>query len=50
MRVLASGDAYDSAASSFTGVGVAGPSRSQESLVLTASSSVASSASAERDS
>ena len=48
--VLASGVASDSAASSLPGVGVAGSSCSQESLVLAAPSSVASSASAERDS
>ena len=45
--VLASGGASDSAASSLPGVGVVEPSRSQESLVLTAPSSVASSTSAE---
>ena len=48
-RVLAFGGASDSAASSLPGVRVAGSSRSQESLVLAAPSSVASSASAGRD-
>ena len=48
--VLASGVASDSAASSLPGVGVAGSSCSQESLVLAAPSSVASSASADHDS
>ena len=47
-RVSASGGASDSAASSFLGVGVAGSSRSQESLVLSLPCLVASSASAER--
>ena len=42
------GDASDLVASSLPGFGVAGSSRSQESLVLAAPSSVASSASAER--
>ena len=48
-RVSASGDVSDSAASSRPGVGVAGSSLCQESLVLAAPSSIASSASAERD-
>ena len=48
-RVLASGGASDSAVSSLPGVGVAGSFRSQESVVFAAPSSVASSASAERD-
>ena len=47
-RVLASGGASDLAASSLPGVGVVGSSCSQESFVLAAPSSVASSASAER--
>ena len=47
VRVLASGGTSDSAAASLLGVGVAGFSRSQESLVLAAPSSVASSVSAE---
>ena len=47
--VLASGVTSDSATSSLLGIGVAGSSRSQQSLVLAAPSSVASSASAERD-
>ena len=49
VRVLASEGASDSAASPLPVVGVAGSSRSQESFVLAAPSSVASSASAERD-
>ena len=50
-RVVASGGECDLAASSLPGVGVAGPSRSQESPVLTRSAppSVDSSASVERD-
>ena len=47
--VLASGGASNSAASSLPGVGVAGSSRSQESIMLVAPSSVASSASSEHD-
>ena len=51
MRVLASGGECDSAASSLSGVGVAGPSHSQESTVLACSAppSVDSSASADRN-
>ena len=51
VRVLASGGESDSAASSLSGVGVAGPSHSQESTVLACSAppSVDSSASADRN-
>ena len=48
-RAMAPGSVGDSAASSSMGVGVAGSSRLQESLVLAAPPSIASSASVERD-